>query len=167
MFFMAFFWNSLKRPWKSGLLCMFAFVMPWCCICSFRKCITMAQSILKKKNNFSVSNHFSISAQRISCASCPGVCYERDKHLLQTGTHSSLSRTPNRHQTGHTAVWQAAPWIIKGSCLPVPWPTVRFGQATHFIHLWFQTCFLKAKTLFSTRCSKRGTLSLCRILQSF
>lgn len=161
---MAFFWNNLKRPWKSGLPWVFAVVMLWCCICSFRICVTMAQS--NKKNSLCPVILASLLRESVVPAALV-FFYERDKHLLQTGTHSSLYGTPNRHQTGHTAVWQAAPWIVKGSCLPVPWPTVRFGQATHFIHLWFQTCFLKAKTLFSTRCSKRRTLSLCRILQSF
>lgn len=84
------------------------------------------------------------------------------------GTNSSfLYRTPNRHQKKHTAVWQAVACIIKGNCLPVPWPTVCFGQATHFIHLWIQRCFLKAKTLFLAGCYKRRTPSLCRILQFF
>lgn len=93
---MAFFWNNLKRPWKSGLPWVFAVVMLWCCICSFRICVTMAQS--NKKNSLCPVILASLLRESVVPAALV-FFYERDKHLLQTGTHSSLYGTPNRHQT--------------------------------------------------------------------
>lgn len=132
----------------------------WCCICSFRISLFLWSTLhthtqkhalcpvsapLLKKSVVPTALVISVRKTNISC--------KGNRHLL-------LYRTLNRHQKGHTAVWQAVPRTIKGNCLPVPWPTVHFSQATHFIHLWLQRCFFEGKNLFSCLVALNAGLSV-------